>query len=104
MLLEIAQKLAACNGLQLDADLPLRFAQYDSQGSTPIWADAPVDNRHLLAQSTSTSLALAPDHALTDAPEVAAAINYLLNMREQDLEHNTWAQHTHTVLSPGGAA
>jgi FlaA1/EpsC-like NDP-sugar epimerase/lipopolysaccharide/colanic/teichoic acid biosynthesis glycosyltransferase len=104
LLLEIAQKLAAHNGLQLDADLPLRFARYDSQGSTPVWADALMDDRHILAQPTSTSLAMGPDHALTDTPEVAAAINYLLNMREQDLEHNTWAQHTHAVLSPEGAA
>ena len=100
LLLEVAQQLAALNGLQLDADLPLRFTQYHSQGSTPVWADTPVDDRHPLAQSSSTSLALATDGPLTEAPEVAAAINYLLNMCEQDLEHNTWVQHTHTVLSP----
>ena len=103
LLLEIAQKLAALNGLQLDVDLPLRFTQYDAQGSIPIWADTLVENQHALAQTASTSLALPPNDPLTDSPEVTAAINYLLNMREQDLEHDTWAQHTHTVLGPEGA-
>ena len=59
LLLEMAQKLAAINGLQLDTDLPLRFTQLDTKGAAPIWATKPVSNQDDLSPKSTANSALA---------------------------------------------
>ena len=57
-----------------------------------------------LVATAHARISLLREKPLPNSPEVAAAIDHLLNLQEHDLEHAVWEQPTRMLLLLEGAA
>jgi hypothetical protein len=102
-LMEVASKLAMLNGLQLETDLPVRILKHTTHNGGSMTHTPPGDGKELVA-TAHARISLLRENPLPDSPEVVAAIDYLLNLQEQDLEHAVWEKPTRMLLLLEGAA
>jgi FlaA1/EpsC-like NDP-sugar epimerase/lipopolysaccharide/colanic/teichoic acid biosynthesis glycosyltransferase len=96
-LMEIATRLAMLNGLQLEADLPVKFLNGNPQDNDTVSQMFPNENEKPVA-TTHAHISLLHQKPLPRSSEVDAAIHYLFNLQEHDLENAVWEKHTHTLL------
>jgi FlaA1/EpsC-like NDP-sugar epimerase len=96
-LMEIARKLAMLSGVRLEADLPVKFLNANPRDDGSVF-QVFSHNHEKLTTTAHAHIGLLHEKPLPASPEVDAAIHYLLNLQERDLEHTTWEQHTRTLL------
>jgi FlaA1/EpsC-like NDP-sugar epimerase len=96
-LLEIARKLAMLSGMQLESDLPVKFLNGNPRDGGPVFQVFSNDHEKLTT-TAHAHIGLLREKSLPASPELDAAIHYLLNLQEHDLEHTAWDKHTHTLL------
>jgi FlaA1/EpsC-like NDP-sugar epimerase len=96
-LMEIARKLAMLRGVQLESDLPIKFLNGNPRDGGPVFQIFSNDYEKLMT-TAHPHISLLREPSLPDSPELDAAIHYLFNLQEHDLEHAAWEKHTHTLL------
>jgi FlaA1/EpsC-like NDP-sugar epimerase len=99
-LMEIARKLAMLSGVQLESDVPVKFLNGNPRDGGPVFQMFSNDHEKLMT-TAHAHIGLLHEKSLPDSPELDAAIHYLLNLQEHDLEHAAWEKHTHTLLRFG---
>jgi FlaA1/EpsC-like NDP-sugar epimerase len=96
-LMEIASRLAMLSSVQLETDLPVKFLN----GNAP---DNDMESQIFSSDSkkpmttTQAHIGFLHQQILPNSPEVDAAIHYLFNLQEHDLEKAAWEKHIHTLL------
>jgi FlaA1/EpsC-like NDP-sugar epimerase len=96
-LMEIASRLAMLSSVQLETDLPVKFLN----GNAP---DSDMESQIFSSDSkkpmttTQAHIGFLHQQILPNSPEVDAAIHYLFNLQEHDLEKAAWEKHIHTLL------
>jgi FlaA1/EpsC-like NDP-sugar epimerase/lipopolysaccharide/colanic/teichoic acid biosynthesis glycosyltransferase len=96
-LMEVASKLAMLNGLQLETDFLVKYLDHGAPDDTPT-TEVPSGHSKEIVATSHAHIGLLRQDPLPDSPEVDAAIHYLLNLQEHDLEHAVWEESTRRLL------
>lgn len=96
-LLDIADKLAILQGLQLGTDIPVRFldSTHEDEQYSPQIASS---DQPMLVSTPNMSIGLLKENLLPSSRETAKVIEDLLSIQESELAHTCWEQHTRTLL------
>ena len=95
--MEVASKLAMLNGLQLETDLLVKYFDRGAPDGAST-TEVPSGHGKEIVATTHTHISLLRQDPLPDSPEVDAAVHYLLNLQEHDLEHAVWEEPTRRLL------
>jgi FlaA1/EpsC-like NDP-sugar epimerase/lipopolysaccharide/colanic/teichoic acid biosynthesis glycosyltransferase len=95
---EVADQLAMHHGVELGADLPVRFlnGHRHNDVSTSIPVPPRVDQR--LVPTAHAGIHRLLDFPVSDSAEFPAAINRLINLQEHDFEQTAWEKSTRILL------
>jgi FlaA1/EpsC-like NDP-sugar epimerase len=96
-LMEIATRLAMLNGVRLEADLPVKFLNGNPQDNDTVSQIFPTENEKPVT-TIHTHIDFLHQKRLPNSPEVDAALHYLFNLQEHDMENTVWEKHTHTLF------
>ncbi len=96
-LLDLADKLALLQGVQLGTDIPLRFLESTPQDNGCSTQRAP-SNHQIRVSTPNTSIGLLRENLLPYSYETAKVIADLLSIQEPELAYTCWEQHTRTLL------
>jgi FlaA1/EpsC-like NDP-sugar epimerase/lipopolysaccharide/colanic/teichoic acid biosynthesis glycosyltransferase len=99
-LLEVIQKLAALNGLQVDVDFTVRFQGEPPDPVTGAGRALVTALQDTLVMTENPGIRLVKQAALSPSQEAAQAVQELLNFDEQDLRKHRWERLTRTLLCP----
>jgi FlaA1/EpsC-like NDP-sugar epimerase/lipopolysaccharide/colanic/teichoic acid biosynthesis glycosyltransferase len=99
-LLEVIQKLAALNGLQVDVDFTVRFQCEPPDPPTGAGRALVTALQDALVMTENPGIRLLKQPALSTSQKVAQAVQELLNFDEQDLRNDRWERLTRTLLCP----
>jgi FlaA1/EpsC-like NDP-sugar epimerase len=96
-LMEIASRLAMLSSVQLEANLPVRFLNGNTQANDTVSQLFSDDNeRHMT--TTHAPIGFLHEKSLLNSPEADAAIHYLFNLQEHDLKNAAWEKHINLLL------
>jgi FlaA1/EpsC-like NDP-sugar epimerase/lipopolysaccharide/colanic/teichoic acid biosynthesis glycosyltransferase len=97
-LVDVVQKLAWLNGLEIDADVTV-YVPCDSPESATAGGRARVTvPPETLLMTENPGIQLLKQPALSTSQEAMQAVQALLNFDEQDFSNNRWERPTHTLL------
>jgi FlaA1/EpsC-like NDP-sugar epimerase len=99
-LLEVIQKLAALNGLQVDVDFTVHFQCEPPNPATGADRALVTALQDTLVMTENPGIRLLKQPALSTSQEAAQAVQELLNFDEQDLRNDRWERLTRTLLCP----
>jgi hypothetical protein len=99
-LLEVIQKLAALNGLQVDVDFTVHFQCEPPDPATGADRALVTALQDTLVMTENPGIRLLKQPALSTSQEAAQAVQELLNFDEQDLRNDRWERLTRTLLCP----
>ena len=97
-LMDMASKLAMLSGIQLESEIPVKFLSSSTPDNDSVCHMFPNDHEKLRT-TAHEHIGLLHNTSFQNSPEVDAAIQYLFNLQEHDLEHTAWEKHLHILLA-----